>query len=43
MKIILNDGRMVWLGENLSDDEWGHLSSWLKEALIPYVAELENE
>lgn len=43
LRILLDDYRMVWLGQNLSDEEWGYLSGWTKERLIPYVAELENK
>jgi len=34
---------MVWLGENLEDFEWVYLEGWLKESLVPYVVELENQ
>ena len=43
MKLILNDYRLVWLSKNLDRQEKDYLSGWLKESLIPYVAELENQ
>lgn len=39
---MLLDHRMVTLAEQVEDEHWDLLGSWLEEVLIPYVSWLES-
>lgn len=42
MDAMLLDHRMVTLAEQVEDEHWDLLGSWLEEVLIPYVSWLES-